>query len=427
MKINFARLNHVFIPTTKEGRDRLRRTPIGRALQPFLFFYEALTPEGGAVALFAWLSVIFSLDVLMTDAHLVWAGLSALVLVSLVLSRLYPARDLRLAVALPRRVTVGEEIVFTVILKNEGPRDLVGLRVLGPFLPWDGTWTGARGAVAVLPQAGEARVVLRARFRERGEHHLDPFRAHLLVPLGLAHGPAVYSEGSKFLVVPRPARVVRMRLPMGQRHQPGGMLLASKTGDAMEICGVRPYRVGDPVRDLHARSWARVGFPVVREYQQEYFSRVGVVVDTDLGGADPELLEDALSLAAGVVRHLSGGEALIDLLVVGETVHTLTLGRSLGTFEQALDHLACVRPGPDFSSDRLLMRLLPHLPRLSCLIVIALRWDAARTGLVARVRSQGTGCRTLLLQQGEGDGAAREVDMQGISCASVRGQAPLAL
>ena len=91
------------------------------------------------------------------------------------------------------------------------------------------------------------------------------------------------------------------------------------------------------MRDLHARSWARTGIPVVREYQEEYFSRIGVIVDTDEDAADPRTFEAALSLAAGVVAHLSRGEALIDLLVVGDHVHSLTLGRSLGFLEQALD------------------------------------------------------------------------------------------
>ena len=108
------------------------------------------------------------------------------------------------------------------------------------------------------------------------------------------------------------------------------MALASKTGESMDLLGVRPYRPGDPARDLHARSWARTGQPVVREFQEEYFSRVGVVVDIDGSLEDPPRFEASLSLAAGVIARLSRGEALIDLLVVGEEVHSLTIGRSLG-------------------------------------------------------------------------------------------------
>src|SRR6185437_10313511 len=136
------------------------------------------------------------------------------------------------------------------------------------------------------------------------------------------------------------ARVLGLATPPGARYQPGGVALASKTGESMDLLGVRPYRPGDPVRLLHARTWARTGTPVVREYQEEYFSRIGVIIDA--AAPSPRVLEAILQLAAGAVAFLSRGEALIDLLVVGERVHDLTIGRHLGFLDQALDLLACV-------------------------------------------------------------------------------------
>src|SRR5262249_59829460 len=97
--------------------------------------------------------------------------------------------------------------------------------------------------------------------------------------------------GCRFLVVPKLARVEHVSTPLGRRYQPGGVALASKTGESMELIGVRPYRAGDVVRDLHAKSSARLGFPVVREYVQEYFTRIGVVLDTDRTISTPEQLE----------------------------------------------------------------------------------------------------------------------------------------
>jgi uncharacterized protein (DUF58 family) len=228
------------------------------------------------------------------------------------------------------------------------------------------------------------------------------------------HGPAIWTESAKFLVVPRIARIGRLKTPTVRRYQPGGIALASKTGESMEILGVRPYRPGDPVRDLHARTWARIGVPAVREYQEEYFTRLGVVVDTD-SLADERAFEAALSLAAGVVAHLSRGEALIDLLVVGDTVHTLTLGRSLGFLDQALDLLACVRPGKPLEPGALAQRLTPHMSRLSCIVFVALKWDAARMQFADRVRGFGVGCRTLVVdpprkkkRKGSSDASAAE-------------------
>jgi hypothetical protein len=57
----------------------------------------------------------------------------------------------------PRRVTVGEELRFRVVLKNAGERDLFAVRVRGPFLPWDGRWSGKAPTVRVL-RAGTEEV-----------------------------------------------------------------------------------------------------------------------------------------------------------------------------------------------------------------------------------------------------------------------------
>ena len=179
------------------------------------------------------------------------------------------------------------------------------------------------------------------------------------------------------------------------RHQPGGVALASKSGEAMDLLGVRPYRPGDPVRDLHARSWARTGIPVVREYQQEYFTRVGVVLDTD--GADPARLEAAVELAAGVIAHLSRGEALVDVIVAGDKVHELTVGRSLGYLDQALDLLATVERGPKLRPVDLLRRLEPYLDRLSGVLVIALSESEERKALQRGIEQRGIACSTIVV------------------------------
>src|SRR6185312_7325841 len=111
-------------------------------------------------------------------------------------------------------------------------------------------------------------------------------------------------------------------------------------------------------------SWARTGRPIVREFEEEYFRRVAVVVDAD--AYDEGRGEAAIALAAGIVAKLARGEALIDLLVAGDRVHDLTLGRSLGFLEQALELLACfdlpTEPAPD--ATRVLARMQPHLSRL---------------------------------------------------------------
>ena len=194
-------------------------------------------------------------------------------------------------------------------------------------------------------------------------------------------------------MVPRPANVLRLGIELATRHQPGGVALASNTGESMDLRGVRPYRKGDRVRDLSARTWARTGKPAVREYQEEYFTRVGVVLDCvaprKRSARTEEAFEAAVSLTAGVVAHLGRGDALVDLLVMGGQVHALTLGRSLGFLEQALDHLALAELEANIDRSRLLERLAPYLARLSAVVMIVDGWDEAREAFVRGVEKRG--------------------------------------
>jgi uncharacterized protein (DUF58 family) len=193
--------------------------------------------------------------------------------------------------------------------------------------------------------------------------------------------------------VPRIANVIRLPPVVTTKHQPGGVALASKAGESMDLHGVRPYRPGDPVRDLHARTWARTGEPAVREYQQEYFIRVGVVLDTSARTESD--LEAAIELAAGVLAHLTRGEAVIDVLVVGDVVHELTLGRSLGRLDHALELLAAVERTPSYDAKRLTHRLEPHLARLSMVVAIVSP-EHDRT-LERELAGRGLSCTTLVV------------------------------
>ena len=405
MKIDFARLNHVLIPKGKEDRDRFRESRLGRVAIPLVtIFWGSLTDEGRSLLLVTAFVGALSVDVRNTAGHVFFSLLFGVIAGSLVTARRLSLRDVDVVIDAPRRVTIGEPVTFTIACsrstrtttgKRPAPSPKHPVRVRGPFLPWDGSWLDEAPAEVVVPDAGAAVATMRAKFVARGLHHLDPFTAAAVAPFGLACGPRRSSDAVKIHVVPRVANVVRLPMTIAARHQPGGVALASKSGEAMDLLGVRPYRPGDPVRDLHARSWARTGIPVVREYQQEYFTRVGVVLDTD--SDDPERLEAAIELAAGVIAHLSRGEALIDVLVVGDTVHELTLGRSLGTLDQALELLATVERGPPLRAPELLRRLEPYLARLSSVVVVALGEGDQHEATLRGISGRGIATTTLLI------------------------------
>jgi uncharacterized protein (DUF58 family) len=349
-----------------------------------------------------------SLNIGQSQTHQLVIAALALLVASLLASRLFAASGLSVAASAPQRVTLGDELCIALDVGNDGSRELWHLRAESPALGFDGRTIEPPPDIERLAPGARARLVARLRFQQRGAHHLEPFRVARLLPFGLARGAASESLGTSFLVVPRVARVTHVGAVRVRRHQPGGVAGASRIADATDLAGVRPYRPGDLPRDLHARSWARHGEPMVRQYREEWFTRVGVVIDTDAGEQTDAAFEAALSLVAGIVARLCEGEELVDVLVTGDRTERLSLGRHTVSLERALDMLATLARSPGFHSERLHEQLAPHLGGLSCVLLVALGWDETRAGFLARLEARGVATLAYVLteQTQRGDASA---------------------
>src|SRR6202008_1442681 len=106
-------------------------------------------------------------------------------------------------------------------------------------------------------------------------------------------------------VVPAFQTIRHFELPVSRRYQPGGVMMSSGLGHSPEYVGNREYTPGEPARRLDFKAWARTGKPVVREYQEEYYSRIALVLDTFVPGRfrrgqEHPQFEAAVSLTAAI-------------------------------------------------------------------------------------------------------------------------------
>jgi uncharacterized protein (DUF58 family) len=175
-------------------------------------------------------------------------------------------------------------------------------------------------------------------------------------------------------------------------------------GDSEESIGLRDYRPGDPVQRIHWKSFAKRGEPVVHEYQDEFFERHALILDTF--GPDGRVFEEAVAVAASFAQALDTHDCLLDLLFVGEAAFTFTAGRGQLQPEALLAVLAGVqaRPGGDF-------RVLHDAVRakrssMSGALCVLLAWDAPRRELVRELRSTGLEMRVLVVTAAAVDDAA---------------------
>ena len=191
------------------------------------------------------------------------------------------------------------------------------------------------------------------------------------------------------LVLPKRYPLPRIQLPGTRTYQPGGVALASSVGDSEEFISMRDYRPGDPLRRIHWKSWARTGKPIVKEYQDEFFVRHALILDTFQRAAYSEIFEEAVSVAASFACSIQTQESLLDLMFVGTEAYCFTSGRGLAHADSMLEILASVRACPDKPFSTLHSLVTERASLLSGSICILLSWDEERRKFIDQLNRLG--------------------------------------
>ena len=129
------------------------------------------------------------------------------------------------------------------------------------------------------------------------------------------------------------------------------------------------------MRHIHWRSWAKAGRPIVKEFEDEFFVRHALVLDTFTDEPHSEMLEEAVSVAASFACTVLTQESLLDLLFVGAESYCFTAGRGLAHADQMLEILASVRACGDKP-----FATLEHLGHRPCVRCERLHLRAAEMG-----------------------------------------------
>lgn len=323
---------------------------------------------------------------------------------------------------LPRLGTAGQPVHYRVVLRNAGRRAIRGamLHELLPdprpdftefisnpepgeekrnwldrtYLYYRWRWLIGRNTrarmrsqpVPWLPPQGELEVPVEITPLRRGRLCLDQIRLAIPDPFGLANAFSKFSLPEVLLVLPRRYPVPPIALPGHLKYQAGGVAMASSVGESEEFVSLRDYQPGDPLRHIHWKSWAKTGRPIVKEYEDEFFVRHALILDTFAGVDHSEVFEEAVSIAASFACTLQTQDSLLDLLFVGPEAYCFTMGRGLAHLEQMLEILAAVKTCRERPFAALHQLVLGHSVAVSGCVCVFIQWDDPRRKLVEHLR-----------------------------------------
>ena len=248
---------------------------------------------------------------------------------------------------------------------------------------------GGESTLPVLPPEGEAEIRRELVPVRRGQVRFVGVTAARPDPLGLVRSFVKVSLPQSVLILPKRYLLPALQLPGSRTYHHGRVTMASSVGDSEEFVALRDYRPGDPLRRIHWKSFARVGKPVVKEFQEEFFTRHALILDTFLRPEHGNVFEEAISVAASFVCTVQTQESLLDLMFVGPTAYCLTAGRGQGQTDQLLETLASVQTCRDKPFEALSRLVVERSASLSGCICVLLSWEADRQEFVARLRRLG--------------------------------------
>ena len=349
------------------------------------------------------------------------------------LTSLRPRAGLTIERRLPDFATAGEPLRYRQIIRNTGTRSLLDLRLRDelaedfptaeefrrrrgqpePDVNWVDRRVGfprwlalvqrRRGAVieevglpGLLPGRGAEASITLTPLR-RGALTFACSRVLHPDPLGLVNAVSTLDAPGRLVVLPRRYPLPLLALPGTRRFQRGGVSLSQNVGDSQEFTALREYRPGDPMRHIHWRSFARLGEPVVKEFQDEFFTRYALVLDT-FGEDLPEaVFEAAVSVAASFVDGMHRQDALLDLMFVEDRAWRLTIGRGLGQQLDLLRVLAFVEPRPADQVAHMTQHVLQHGSGLTACVLVLLRLDDERRRLLRALHAAGVHLLVLVM------------------------------
>jgi len=257
-----------------------------------------------------------------------------------------------------------------------------------------------------VPRGGEVEGRLEVLPLKRGPLRFAGATLASRDPIGLFRGFVRVPLPQTVLILPKRYRLPAIALPGTHKYHQGGVAFAASVGESEEFVSLRDYRPGDPLRHVHWRSSARAGRLVVKEFEDEFFVRHALVLDTFGPPELAETFEEAVSLAASLASTVDTQESLLDLMFVGAQAVCFTTGRGLAHPDQAMEVLASVQLSAVKPFSALQTLVLQHAPVLSGCICIFLAWDEPRRELVRKLTSLGLPLLVLVVTDAAG---AREL------------------
>ena len=380
----------------------------------YLWNYK-ITPQGRFLVFGFLLSAAIGSTSVDMALYLLFCALSALFLVALLVGFILRPRVKIDGQLTPKTITgYITEWNFTIKNLSRLPAFNVSLGFFG--LPGSIKEIVETKMVIDLKPGETRSITIQLQAMKRGVYSMPKIKPYSTFPFNIFRSGSKGVPVRSLMVLPDFQPVAHIDIPASKSYQPGGIILTSQIGESLEYIGNRDYLPGDSFRNIDFRSWARLAKPITKEYHEEYYCRVALVLDTYVlpgakrtTGGYPEL-EAAISLCATVADVLSRTEYIIDIFAVGPELYVYRAGRNMAHFDNVLEILACLDACRKNPFETLTPAIVDELANISYVVFVFTIWDETRKKLVQNAAE--AGCKIKILMVSKDDRDQSIVDLE---------------
>jgi len=305
---------------------------------------QRITKIGGVFSLVTLAIAIVALHTKINLLVMLFGTLLSALVLSFVLSRMAMRK-----LSFERRVPSGiyPDRPFTVELRAGNRKRWVSTYGLAVWdeLPEGIVAEQPGGVILQLRPGDSSSLAYTAAAVRRGVYWMSTVTFSTRFPFGFFHQERARSVGSEVVVYPRLGAVAPNLL--GRAHSLAQTRRRAYTARGEEeFRNLREYRLGDNPRWIHWKTSAKLGEPLVKEYEAVVTERAFIVLDTRSRASGDEPLETAISFAASLARDLMLRDFFVSLAAYApDLVVTAGMKGSAG-LHALLDILARLEPNP---------------------------------------------------------------------------------
>lgn len=275
------------------------------------------------------------------------------------------------------------------------------------------TFHGSRRIVTLAPR-GIVSWTYSIPTRVRGIYELGPLSVVATDPFGFFRMSRVFGGTSSILVYPNAPELRDFYIPPA--NQPGEGRFRRRTQNVTPmVSDIREYSPGDSYNRIHWPATARIGRPMVKQFELDPASDIWIILDlqssSHVGDSEDGTEEASIQICASIARYFTSANRSVGLISFGDSLRIEEANRGENHYTRILEALTRARASGDVPLKNLIAEESRRFGRHTTVVVVTPSTDNEWVFTLGHLSARGVKVASVLLEASSYGPAADSFDV----------------